>query len=172
MRVKFPSAIRPMPKLLTIGTLARETGCAVETIRYYESEGLLAAPQRTAANYRVYDATHVQRLGLIRQCRALDMTLDEIRALLQLADQADGGCAGIDQLLDEHLLHVQARLQNLRALEQRLRTLRQACTPAAGGDSCGILDALQQLPPAAGASIENTHAHPPGTHARRPRGKT
>lgn len=160
-----------MPKHLTIGTLAREAGCAVETIRYYEAEGLLPAPQRTAANYRVYGPAHLQRLALILQCRALDMTLDEIRELLQLADRPDSSCAGIDQLLDQHLEHVSARLHALQALEVRLQQLRSACNRKQSADNCGILEALR-TPAAGDAPATENHAHPAGVHGRAPRRKT
>ena len=69
---------------LTIGELGRRTDTKVETIRYYEKEALLPEPTRSASNYRLYGARHVERLQFIRRCRALDMTLDEVRALLQL----------------------------------------------------------------------------------------
>ena len=65
---------------MKIGELATLTGCPVETIRYYEREGLLPAPSRSAGNYRQYDTAHVERLSFIRHCRSLDMTQEEIRA--------------------------------------------------------------------------------------------
>ena len=70
---------------INIGALAKRTQCQAETIRYYEREGLLPPPARSQGNYRQYDTTHVERLSFIRHCRSLDMTLDEIRALLDMA---------------------------------------------------------------------------------------
>ena len=67
---------------MKIGELASGTGTPVETIRYYEREGLLPAAARTEGNYRVYGQEHAQRLLFVRRCRSLDMTLQEIRALL------------------------------------------------------------------------------------------
>jgi len=71
---------------MKIGELAQRTNTPVETIRYYEREGLLAEPVRSEANYRVYEDAHAQRLSFIRHCRGLDMTLEEIRVLLRFKD--------------------------------------------------------------------------------------
>jgi len=87
---------------ITIGMLAKRTRCQAETIRYYEREGLLPAPARSQGNYRQYDSTHVERLSFIRHCRSLDMTLDEIRALLDFRDAPTRDCADVSVLLDEH----------------------------------------------------------------------
>ena len=69
---------------MKIGELAEATGTQIETIRYYEREGLLPEPGRSTGNYRIYDRVHADRLSFIRHCRALDMNLDEIRVLLRL----------------------------------------------------------------------------------------
>ena len=71
---------------MRIGDLAQATLCPVETIRYYEREGLLPAPARSGGNYRLYGTQHVERLRFIRNCRSLDMTHDEIRTLLAFRD--------------------------------------------------------------------------------------
>jgi DNA-binding transcriptional MerR regulator len=67
---------------MRIGELAQTSGTPIETIRFYEREGLLPAAARTEGNYRIYTPQHADRLGFIRQCRSLDMTLDEVRVLL------------------------------------------------------------------------------------------
>ena len=110
---------------MQIGELARQTGCAVDTIRYYEKQGLLPPPARSAGNFRDYADSHVERLRLIRHCRTLDMSLEEIRALLAVHDQPQADCSTVNALLDAHLGHVQARLHALQALEQALLSLRQ-----------------------------------------------
>ena len=137
---------------MKIGQLASATDTPVETIRYYEREGLLPAAPRTASNYRDYDATHVERLSFIRHCRSLDMALDEIRTLLRFRDAPDGDCAGVNTLLDAHIGHVAQRIAVLRALEQQLHALRAQCpVPEASGD-CGILKGLagDPAPPVGG----------------------
>src|SRR5579863_575117 len=120
---------------LTIGALARRMQCQAETIRYYEREGLLPPPARSGGNYRLYGKLHLERLGFIRRCRTLDMTLDEIRVLLQLRDKPADNCAGVNAVLDEHIQHVVNRIAELRTLESQLRDLRQLCA-SAGQHGC------------------------------------
>lgn len=129
---------------MKIGELAAATDTSVETIRYYEREGLLPAPARTGANYRSYGDTHVQRLTFIRRCRALDMALDEIRTLLGCIDRPGGDCSVANTLLDEHLGHVRHRIAELRRLEAELRELRAQCASPRAADACGILRGLAQ----------------------------
>jgi DNA-binding transcriptional MerR regulator len=80
---------------MKIGELAKATATQIETIRYYEREGLLPEPGRSGGNYRVYDKTHAQRLSFIRRCRALDMNLDKIRVLLRSKDAPAENCAEV-----------------------------------------------------------------------------
>ncbi|MBV9346276.1 MAG: Cd(II)/Pb(II)-responsive transcriptional regulator [Gammaproteobacteria bacterium] len=129
---------------MKIGELARRSQCQTETIRFYEREGLLPAPLRTAGNYRVYGARHVERLAFIRNCRALDMTLDEIRQLLRLRDLPQDKCAAAHALLDEHVAHVGERISELQQLERQLQALRRQCQPAGSEHECAILDELSQ----------------------------
>lgn len=127
---------------MKIGALADETGTTAETIRYYESEGLIPAPERTGGNYRVYGSHHVERLAFIRHCRSLDMALSEIRALLHFKDDPQTNCGEVNGLLDEHIGHVAARIRELMALETQLKTLRALCRNVQGSDACGILRGL------------------------------
>src|SRR5207302_137035 len=70
---------------IRIGDVSRQTGCKIETIRYYERVGLLPRPLRSAAHYRLYDSGDVRRLSFVRRARELGFTLEEVRALLALA---------------------------------------------------------------------------------------
>ncbi|MDR5865423.1 Cd(II)/Pb(II)-responsive transcriptional regulator [Halomonas koreensis] len=151
---------------MQIGELARRTGCRVVTIRYYEREGLLPAPARSAANYRLYGDRHVERLAFIRHCRALDMTLDEIRALLEAHDHPESPCRDVNDLIDAHLEHVAARIAQLESLKRDLEALRARCREPRTAAECGILDALAQ-PPAEGATPSAADDdHVPGVHPR------
>jgi len=93
---------------MKIGELAKLTDCAVETIRYYERENLLPEPARSDGNYRVYTQAHAERLTFIRNCRTLDMTLEEIRSLLAFRDSPQDQCESVNALIDEHIHHVKA----------------------------------------------------------------
>src|ERR1700751_1678582 len=131
-----------MNNSLKIGELAKQTGCLVETIRYYEREGLLLEPARSGGNYRLYTNVHVERLQFIRHCRSLDMTLEEIRRLLKFRDAPDENCSEVNVLLDEHIGHVTARIRELKSLAQNLRGLRSLCRQAQSTKDCGILQSL------------------------------
>lgn len=124
---------------LKIGDLAERLKVPVETIRYYEKEGLLPAPRRTEGNYRVYDTAHVDRLAFIRNCRALDMTHDDIRALLRLTDAPTDSGGAIHALIDEHIAHVDTRIDELKQLKTQLTVLReQGRSERRGEDRGGV----------------------------------
>jgi Cd(II)/Pb(II)-responsive transcriptional regulator len=131
-----------MSNRLKIGELAKQTGCLVETIRYYEREGLLLEPARSEANYRLYTDIHIERLRFIRHCRSLDMTLEEIRNLLKFRDAPDENCSQVNALLDEHIQHVSNRIKELRSLQKDLRRLRSLCKRAQAAKDCRILQSL------------------------------
>lgn len=118
---------------MKIGELARRTDTNAETIRYYEREGLLGQPARSAGNYRLYTPDHLERLTFIRHCRSLHMTLDEIRALLRFQDAPRKNCREINEVLDGHLNQVAARIRDLRHLQRELKILRRHCEEAQRG---------------------------------------
>ncbi len=128
---------------MKIGELASATDTRVETIRFYEREGLLPEPNRSSANYRVYTAAHAERLAFIRNCRNLDMALDEVRELLRFKDAPGEDCANVNAMLEEHIGHVSQRIRELRALERELRVLRARCEKPGDGKDCGILGGLE-----------------------------
>ncbi|MCG6659136.1 Cd(II)/Pb(II)-responsive transcriptional regulator [Halomonas campisalis] len=148
---------------MKIGELASLTGCPVETIRYYEREGLLPEPARSASNYRLYAGSHAERLRFIRHCRTLDMTLDEIRTLLDYHDHPRQPCNAVNGLIDEHLAHVEARIEQLQALRGALVALRSRCSGEADSSQCGILSALAQ-PAAEEITAHRESSHVPGPH--------
>jgi Cd(II)/Pb(II)-responsive transcriptional regulator len=141
---------------MKIGELAQVAQCTVETIRYYEKEGLLPAPARTAGNFRVYGPEHVDRLRFIRNCRVLDMSHEEIHTLLGLADQAEQGCGAVNEVFDQHIAHVDERIRELTHLKQQLTALRQRCQSEQAVQSCGILQGLAAME-AEPRSERNTH---------------
>ena len=136
--------MRPITKLrtagLTIGALSQRTGCNIETIRFYEKQGLIPAPPRTEGGHRVYGKEHLHRLGFIRRSRELGFTLDEVRALLRLAD-GHHTCAEVQEVALEHLASVRQKIADLQRLE---RTLSEVASRCSGDDvpECPILEAL------------------------------
>jgi Cd(II)/Pb(II)-responsive transcriptional regulator len=148
---------------MKIGELAKATGTQVETVRFYEREGLLPEAARSESNYRVYAQAHAERLGFIRNCRNLDMTLNEIRALLRFRDAPSQNCDDVNSLLDEHIGHVAERIRQLKALEKSLKTLRLQCSEANASKHCGILQGLSDGSKVAPNSTRRS-AHVSGSH--------
>ncbi|MFZ6673547.1 Cd(II)/Pb(II)-responsive transcriptional regulator [Undibacterium sp. Xuan67W] len=146
---------------LKIGELAKRTGCLVETVRYYEKEKLLPPPARSDGNFRLYDDGHVERLQFIRNCRSLDMTLEEIRHLLKFRDAPQENCAEVNTLLDEHIHHVAHRIAELSNLQTQLSELRSLCQHVQASSDCGI---LQSLASADGGAPANLGTHHGGCH--------
>lgn len=136
--------------------MAKATNTLPETVRFYEREGLLPAPARTEANYRMYSAEHVQRLAFIRHCRSLDMTLAEIRTLLHFKDAPTEDCADVDGLIARHLDQVVLRIRDLKALEKDLRSLHRSCSTGRAAADCGILGGLERA--ALQAQLDGTTA--------------
>ena len=127
-----------------IGELAKQSGCQVVTIRYYEKEGLLRRPERSEGNYRLYDEADVERLHFIRHCRLLDISLAEIKALLAFEEQPTVKCDWINTLMEQHIAAVDAQIASLQHLRQHLEDLRTQC---AGGreHDCGIIKSLRDV---------------------------
>ena len=148
---------------MKIGELAKVTGSPVETIRFYEREGLLPPAERTEGNYRIYGQDHAERLAFIRNCRNLDMTLNEIRALHRFKEAPTENCGEVNALLDEHIGHVADRIRELRALEKNLKTLRQQCQEANASKDCGILQGLSEGKESVSRRSQHS-AHVHGSH--------
>ncbi len=126
---------------MKIGELAKATDTQVETIRYYERIGLLRAPDRSAANYRIYDASHRSRLSFIRQARQLGFTIDDIRSLLDLADHPERDCAEADSITTRHLHQVEAKISHLHRLRDELERISGRCRGGLAAD-CQVIEAL------------------------------
>ncbi len=137
---------------MRIGELSRTSGCDVETIRYYEREGLLDAPRREANGYRRYDDGHLVQLNFVRHCRSLGMSLSDVRRLREFERNPSQDCDDINTLLDRQIAQIHAQRVALEALEGQLRALRDTCRHHQPTSECGILQNLQQA--AAGAACE------------------
>lgn len=129
---------------MRIGEFAKVTECPVETIRYYEREGLLPTPARGSNNYRLYGDAQAARLRFIRNCRSLDMTHEEIRALLAFREAPERPCEDVNALLDEHIGHVARRIRELETLKRELRALRDQCQTVRAARDCRIMRSLDR----------------------------
>lgn len=128
---------------MRIGELAAATGVDVETVRFYEREGLLPKPAREANGYRRYGPRHLERLAFVRHCRSLDVGLPDIGRLLALLDQPSADCRDADELVEQQLARVHARIVSLQALERQLAALRSRCKAPKRAEKCGILEELK-----------------------------
>lgn len=129
-----------------IGTLARQSGVNIETIRYYEKIGVMPKPGRSAGGYRLYTAEHLKRLTFIRRGRELGFGLGELRDLLRLVDGHAHTCAEVRALMLEHVADIRRKIADLRRLARVMTEVSSRCT----GDlvpECPIVDALFQPRP-------------------------
>jgi Cu(I)-responsive transcriptional regulator len=126
---------------LGIGDLAKATGTKVVTIRYYEQIGLMPAPDRTSGNYRAYSGDHLARLSFVRRARDLGFSIEQIKALLSLADQRDRSCDAVDAIAKEHLAEVDRKLADLSALRRELADVIGQCGRVSIAE-CRIIEAL------------------------------
>lgn len=124
-----------------IGAVAHHTGLKIPTIRFYEQEGLIRAPNRTGSGRRLYSDADISRLAFIKHARSLGFELDDIRSLLDLTDNPDRSCDDADRIARKHLAEVEQRLVQLIALKAELKRIVRSC---AGGSAaqCRVIEAL------------------------------
>ena len=132
--------------MLTRGKLAQMTGCNGETIRYYEGIGLLEPPKRADNGYRVYTSAHVERLGFIRRAKELGFTIDAIRILLGISDNAAGYTrAEIKQLTEGHIADITQKIRDLEDLRKTLTEIVGQCDGAReSADECPIVRSIYE----------------------------
>ena len=130
----------PAPVTIPIGELSRQTGCNIETIRYYERIGVLPVPIRRG-RYRHYGAGDVRRLGFVRRARELGFPIEAIRTLLTLAEGGAQSCQQAHDLAKDHLTDVRSKLADLERMASVLTEAVQACER---GDNrgCPLLETL------------------------------
>lgn len=126
---------------MKIGEIAAVTGTKVETVRYYEREGMMPRPERSAGNYRIYGEQQLQRLQFIRGARALGFSLDQVRDLLALGDDRSRSCEVVDDIARGHLSTIDRKLADLHSLRKELAKLVDACGQGRIAE-CRIMEAL------------------------------
>ena len=107
--------MNPTTPSLTIGTVAKRAGVPIDTIRYYEREGLLPEPLRRASGYRSYNETAIRQLRFIRRAKDLGFTLEEIRDLLALSSDRRGGVKAVRKRTEQRLASIDARSRRSRS---------------------------------------------------------
>ncbi|HSG63677.1 MAG TPA: heavy metal-responsive transcriptional regulator [Gammaproteobacteria bacterium] len=127
---------------IRIGRLAALSGVSIDTVRYYEREGLLPKPARRASGYREYRASDVERLRFVRRAKDLGFSLSEIAELLSLTDDRQADMQGVKHKAEERLAQVQAKITELKRVERGLEQLIAACPGHGELDHCPIVAAL------------------------------
>lgn len=136
---------------MKIGQLSKATGLPIDTIRYYEHQGVLPRAERQmSSGYRVYDDGDIERLQFIRRAKNLGFTLAEIRELMAMTQGDD--VAAIRQAAMTKLAHVQQKLADLERIRGSLQSLIAACPGRGEVDACPIVQALTEMP-----SLGNAH---------------
>lgn len=129
---------------MKIGELAQRAGVGIDTVRYYERQGLLPPPVRQASGYRSYVASDVDRLRFVRRAKALGFTLQEIRDLLSLSGRREDDMGSLKAAATGKLADVEAKLAELTRIRDGLRTLVQSCPGHGALEQCPILHALDE----------------------------
>ncbi|MEU7401895.1 heavy metal-responsive transcriptional regulator [Streptomyces sp. NPDC044948] len=147
---------------MRIGELAAELGVTPKTIRFYESGGLLPAPERTSAGYRVYGPQDVERLAFIKSAQRLGLSLDDIREILVFRDQGEPPCHHVRQLLTRQAADIQRRIDELQALREQLLDLEGRTRGLAVTDTgyCAIVSHAPHEPTAADRTPHRADARP------------
>lgn len=131
---------------MKIGELAQKADVNIDTVRYYERQGLLPVPQRQRSGYRQYAVGDVSRLRFVRRAKALGFTLQEIRELLELSSQRETDMSGMKSVAIEKLADVEDKLAELTRIRDGLQALVASCPGHGALAQCPILNALAEDP--------------------------
>lgn len=137
-------ATQPVAEKLTISRLAQLGGVNLETIRYYERQGLLAAPPRTAAGYRVFPREAARRLRFIKRAQELGFSLSEISELLALRMKPGTKQADMRTRAEAKIKDIEQKIQSLQAMKKTLRQLTERCEGCGPLAECPILESLDE----------------------------
>jgi len=128
--------------IYSIGQVAKQAGVSVETIRYYEKEGLIEEPERKESGYRQYKGDAIARLSFIQQAKELGFSLKEIGELMSIKSDTNTVCSDVKQLAQEKLDDVECKIKMLQRMRKSVKKLIDVCPGQAPINDCPILDAL------------------------------
>jgi MerR family copper efflux transcriptional regulator len=129
---------------MTVGTLAKQAGVKIDTIRYYERRGLLPKPPRTNSGYRTFTHASVERLSFIKQAQALGFTLTEVKQLLALRLTPGMACTDVRKRAQARMADIEEKINSLHAMKRALQQLVSACTADGPASECSFLANLDQ----------------------------
>lgn len=131
---------------MKIGEIAKRSGIGVETIRYYEREGLLQEPERRPSGYRQYDESTIERLDYILRAKELGFTLAEIRELLELSFVAHAGCDHIRQRAESKVADIEGKIRSLQQMKRSLGKIVERCRTKNSTDDCPLVHKTKKRP--------------------------
>lgn len=129
---------------MKIGELAKKTGLTTDAIRFYEKSGLIKGPSRSATGYREFSTDTAATIEFISHCRSLDIPISEIKKLLNVRSGSAKSCREANQVIDEQLSNLRARIKELKRLEKNLSELRYVCNAELEPKSCAIIQSLER----------------------------
>lgn len=130
-------------KLLSIGQVAKQTNVTVETVRFYEKQGLIAAPQRSNSGYRQYPPETVKRVRFIQHAKEVGFTLKDIGELLALRREPGTSCADIKLRATQKIEAVDQKIRDLQRIRDSLARMIMKCSGRGGLSECPILEELE-----------------------------
>lgn len=135
-----------MASYMSIGEVAKITGCNVETIRYYEREGVMPAPRRSQGGHRLYTRQLVERLNFVRRSRELGFSMEEIHELLGIVDRKQVSCEKVRDIAGSHIDDIARKIDDLQRMKETLQDLSRQCS---GEDvpECPIIESLWPVIP-------------------------
>jgi Hg(II)-responsive transcriptional regulator len=133
-----------MMEMFSIGQVARRAGVGVETIRYYEREGLLEEPPRRASGYRQYSEDVVKRIRFIKRAQQLGFSLKEITELLLLRVDGQTSCEEVKERTKAKVVEVERKLVELQRMRRALLQVAALCTGKGPASACPMLEALDE----------------------------
>ena len=129
---------------ITIGAVARQAKVNIDTLRYYEREGILPRPLRTPANYRLYTGDAVKRVRFVKRAQELGFSLSEIKELLLLRAAPRARCEAVRERAEAKMKDIAAKIASLNGIRAALAKLVQQCRGKAAITECPILESLEK----------------------------
>lgn len=138
---------------LRIGAVAKQAGVGVETVRFYERQGLIRQPAKRSQGYRAYPPEVLDQIRFIRQAQALGFTLEEVAALLALRANAGAKCTAVRARAIAKLADVDEKLEQLQRIREALEKFVASCPGKAPLRACTIMQALESENPVVSGSV-------------------
>lgn len=132
------------PKGLTIGQVARKAGFGIETVRFYERNGLIDEPPRKTSGYRQYPESVISRLQFIKRAKELGFSLREIKELLSLRVDPTTTCSDIRERAAAKITDIEGKIQSLEKIKEVLMGLTTSCSGLGPVSECPIVEALER----------------------------